>query len=290
VRLALPGCELDLFEPVLMGIVNAGPDSFSERPGERRLSELVELGLAQAAAGAAIVDVGGESGRTDTEAVPVGVEIERVVPLVEALTAAGIAVSVDTWRPPVARAALDAGAAIVNDVSGLADERLAGECAAAGAALVVTHTRAEPKTKAFPRYGDVVADVRDFLAGRAAAAMALGLRGEQVIVDPGLDLAKSPSESVRLLRELPRAAPPGHPLLVAASRKDFVGALTGRRPADRDAGTLAALGVAVDGGARILRVHDVAAARDHLRVHLALRGHSGDAPLELPDHLRREAV
>ncbi len=283
--------SLDLSAPVLMGIVNATPDSFSDRQGPKPLEELVETALHQVEQGAALVDVGGESGRSDTKAVATEEEAGRVVPLVERLAAAGVAVSVDTWRSPVARAALDAGAVMINDVSGLSDEGVAEASAAAGAALVITHTRVPPKTKAFPSYDDVVGEVDAFLGERAERAQALGVGLDQIVLDPGIDLAKTPAQSVELLRALPRLAERGLPLLLAVSRKDFVGALTGRPPAHRDAGTLAAVGTAVRGGARILRVHDVAGASDYLRVHGAL-GRDGEVEttLELPDEIRREAV
>jgi len=281
--------ELDLSTPVLMGIVNATPDSFSDRPGPKHPGELAERGLRLVNEGAAIVDVGGESGRTDTEAVPVELEIERVVPVVERLAAAGALVSVDTWRGPVARAVLEAGAAMINDVSGLSDEIVAEACAGSGAALVITHTQAPPKTKVFPHYDDVVGSVRDFLAERMAAARAAGVGEERLVLDPGIDIAKSPAESIEIIRRLPELARLGRPLLLAVSRKDFVGALTDRPPAARDAGTLAAVGAAVEAGARIVRVHDVAGARDYLRVQHAL-ANGADAALALAPELRREAV
>jgi dihydropteroate synthase len=275
--------------PLLMGIVNATPDSFSDAQGDKTVAQLVERGRALAAAGAAIIDVGGESGRTDREATPVDVEAARVVPVVEALAAEGLRVSVDTWRAPVARAALAAGATIVNDVSALSDPEVADACAEAGADLVITHTRVPPKVKGYPDYVDVVADVIELLRERAAAAAGRGVGEEQLIFDPGIDLAKTPAESIELLRRLPELAELGRPLLLAVSRKDFVGALTGRNPAARDAGTLAAVGVAAHGGAAILRVHDVAATRDYLEVRAALA--NGAAPdLRLETGLRREPV
>jgi dihydropteroate synthase len=288
-RVLLRGRELTLERPVLMGIVNATPDSFSDSQRPKELDELTARALAQIEDGAAIVDVGGESGRTDTEAVPVEEEIERVVPLVERLAAEGALVSVDTWRGPVARAALAAGAAMINDVSGLSDESIASACADNGAALVITHTRAAPKTKVFPQYDDVVRDVLGFLEERMRAAEALGVAPEQIVLDPGIDLAKTPAESVELLRRLPEFAVLGRPLLLAVSRKDFVGALTERPPSARDAGTLAAVGAAVRGGARIIRVHDVAGAHDYLRVDEAL-AEGVDGALELATELKREAV
>ena len=274
----------------LMGIVNATPDSFSDRQGAKPLDELVARAHDLVAAGAAIVDVGGESGRTDRPAVPVEEEIARVVPLVERLASDGLTVSVDTWRPPVARAALTAGATMINDVSALSDPGVANACAAAGAALVITHTRVPPKVKGFPEHADVVSDVIELLEERAAAAEGRGVERGRLVFDPGIDLGKTPAESIEVLRRLPELSVLGAPLLVAVSRKDFVGALTGRAPAARDPGTLAAVDRAVAGGAEILRVHDVAGVRDFLAVRGALDGDGAQAGLALAEHLRREAV
>ena len=166
---------------------------------------------------------------------------------------------------------------------------MAAACAETGAALVITHTQAPPKTKVFPHYDDVAAEVREFLRERMAAAEAVGVAADRIVLDPGIDIAKTPAQSVELLRRLPELAELGRPLLLAVSRKDFVGALTERPPAARGAGTLAAVGAAVRGGAHIVRVHDVAAARDYLRVHDALANGAASG-LELPPQLRREAV
>jgi dihydropteroate synthase len=291
VNLKLRERTLELGEPLLMGIVNATPDSFSDRQGDKGVVDLAELALEQIAAGAALVDVGGESGRTDTDAVPVDEEIARVLPLVGRLADAGVAVSVDTWRAPVARAALDAGAAMINDPSGLSDPELADACAATGAALVITHTRLPPKAKGFPHYADVVEDVLAILRDRAEEARSRGVASEKLVFDPGIDLAKTPAESVEVLRRLAELLELRRPLLVSVSRKDFVGALTERSPAGRRAGTLAALGAAADGGATILRVHDVADARDYLAVRAALTGAVAvGEELRLDPALRREAV
>jgi dihydropteroate synthase len=189
----------------------------------------------------------------------------------------------------VARAALAAGAVIVNDVSALSDVEVADACAEADADLVITHTQVPPKVKAFPEYADVVADVIELLRDRAEVALARGVEEGRIIFDPGIDLAKTPAQSIEVLQRLSEIAALGRPLLVAVSRKDFVGALTGRRPAARDAGTLAAVGVAAEAGADILRVHNVAAARDYLAVRAALAsGVTGS--LRLEEHLRREPV
>jgi dihydropteroate synthase len=276
--------------PLIMGIMNATPDSFSDGSGPRAVTELVERANALVRSGAAIVDVGGESGRTDTEAISCEEEIERVVPLVGRLVADGLLVSVDTWRAEPARAALEAGAAMINDVSGLSDPVIAELCTAAGAGLVITHTRVAPKTKAFPAYDDVVADVLDLLRERSGVALEAGMVDEQLLLDPGFDLAKTPAESVELLRRVRELEVLGRPLLLALSRKDFVGALTGRLPAGRDAGTLGALEPALDLPGAVVRMHDVAGAVDFLRVRGAVRGQLDppDGPLE--DSLRREVV
>jgi dihydropteroate synthase len=280
--------ELPPGRVLLMGVVNASPDSFSD-PGRRDLEQLLERARDQVAAGAELIDLGGESGRTDRPAVSESEETDRVAPLVELLAGEGIAVSVDTWRAPVARAVLAAGAAMINDVSGLADPELAGACAETGAGLVVTHTRLPPKRKGFPGYSDVVGDVTSLLRERAGEARRRGVGEDQLVLDPGIDLAKTPAESVEVLRRLPELRELGRPLLLAVSRKDFVGAITERPPAGRLAGTLAAVAAAVDGGAAILRVHDVDEAADYLRVRAALSG-DRDVPAELrlAESLRRE--
>jgi dihydropteroate synthase len=289
-RLALGDGVLEVRagQPAVMGIVNASPDSFSDA-GERSLQALVERAAAMVEEGAALIDVGGESGRTDTEPVPAAVEIERVAPLVERLAQRGIAVSIDSWKVDVAAAALRCGAVLVNDTSGLRDPAMADLCAEAGAALVVTHTGAPPKVKSFPDYGDVVAEVRAFLEERVAAAVERGVPPERIAVDPGVDLGKRPAESVELLRRLDELGSLGRPLLLAVSRKDFIGALLERRPRERLAGTLAAVGEGIDRAPAILRVHDVGEVSDFLRVRAALRGDAEVPPdLALPEPLRRE--
>jgi dihydropteroate synthase len=268
-------------EPLLMGIVNASPESFSDGGAVGGLDEQFERALALRDAGADVIDVGGESGVTDRLPVPAAEEAARVVPLVERIAAEGIAVSVDTWKEQVARAAIDAGAAMVNDVSGLAEPGVADACAESGAALVVMHTRAQPKEKAFPGYGDVMADVLEFLRERMAVARERGVGEEQLVVDPGPDFAKTPAETVAVLRRLGELSELGRPVLLAVSRKDFVGAICARPPAERQAGTLAAIAEGVDAGAAIVRVHDVAATRDFLTMRAVLRGE-----IEVPQELR----
>jgi len=279
-------------DPWLMGIVNATPDSFSDGGRHPTLEARVELAHRLAGAGARVLDVGGESGVTNRPAVAPEEEIERVVPLIARICAElDVLVSVDTYKPAVAAAAIAAGAAIVNDVSGLRDPGLADVCARTGAALVVMHTAAAPKQRLQDPdlYGDVVEDVMAFLRERIALARGRGVATAQLIVDPGPDFTKTPLQTIELLRGAARLHELGRPVLMALSRKDFVGALTGRRPGERGAGTLAALAHGVELGAHIFRVHDVEAAADFLAVRAALRGEV-EVPrdLRLADELRWE--
>lgn len=288
-RLGSRSIEVSRGRPLLMGVVNASPESFFHggRPGG--LEGQLEHGRELSAAGADLIDVGGESGVTDRAPVSALEEARRVVPLVARLADEGVLVSVDTWKSEVAAAALDAGATLVNDPSGLSDPRIADLCAGSGAGLVLTHTRAAPKVKDFPRYRDVRADVVGFLRERVGAARSAGVEEEQILLDPGPDLAKTPAETVDVLRRIGDLGSLGRPVLLAVSRKDFVGAICGRSPAERLAGTLAAIGEGVDAGAAVARTHDVAAVADFLAVRAALRGVSvvpGD--LRLDDGLRRE--
>jgi dihydropteroate synthase len=281
--------EIERGAPLVMGIVNASPESFSDGGHFATLDDQVARALELVEQGAHLIDVGGESGVTGVPAVEAEEETHRVVPLVERLVREGVLVSVDTWKPAVARAALAAGAVLINDVSGLRAPALADACAEAGAGLVVMHTRAEPKVKEFPDYEDVVADVVEFVRERVGVALEHGVEEERIVVDPGPDFAKTPAQTVDVLRALERLAELGRPVLLAVSRKDFIGALTGRPPREREAGTLAAIGAGVDAGAAIVRVHDVAATVDYLTVRAALAGEREvDPQLRLPDALRRQ--
>ena len=278
-------------EPVVMGVVNASPESFSDGADAATLERQLARAQALVDAGAHILDVGGESGVTNRPAISTEEEIGRVLPLVTELVAAGHLVSVDTWKPGVARAALDAGAHLINDVSGLRNPEIADLCARTRAGLVIMHTRAAPKTKVFPHYDDVVGDVSRFLKEKMEVARVRGVADEQIVFDPGPDFAKTPSETVTVLSRLSALTRFGRPILLAVSRKDFIGALTGRQPLARLAGTLSAVGEGVDAGASILRVHDVADTRDFLAVRRALRGEIEVPPdLHLPEDLRREPL
>jgi dihydropteroate synthase len=275
----------------LMGIVNATPDSFSDGGSRRSLEDRVELARELLAAGAEVIDIGGESGVTNRPAVDAQEEIERVVPLIERVAGElGALVSVDTYKPAVAAAAIAAGAAIVNDVSALLDPELAEVCAQTGAGLVIMHTRVEPKQHRHDRALDgraIVDDVIELLSERIDLALARGVRSEQIMLDPGPDFAKTPAQTVEVMRALSELHRFERPLLLAVSRKDFVGALTARRPRERLAGTLAALGHGAAAGAHMARMHDVGAAADYLKVAGALDGtFAVDPELTVDDALR----
>jgi dihydropteroate synthase len=278
--------------PLLMGVVNASPDSFSDRGQWWTLDEQLALARSLVAAGAEILDVGGESGVTNRPPVSPEVEVERVVPLVARITAElDVLVSVDTYKPAVAREAIAAGAKMVNDVSGLRDLAVAEVCGRAGAALVIVHTRAEPKVKLLdPSWdGRVVPDAHAFLAERMAMAEAQGVARSQIVVDPGPDLGKTPEQTVEVLRDLASFHALGRPVLLAVSRKDFLGVITGRPPAERGGATLAAVSHGLDAGVHVLRVHDVADVADFVAVQAVLRGGVDLPPgARLADELRRE--
>jgi dihydropteroate synthase len=271
-----------------MGVLNATPDSFSDERGAQTVDARLRQAEELLDAGADLLDIGGESNVTNRPAVTVEEELERVGELIaRVVSQLGARVSVDTYKPAVAEAAVAAGASIVNDISGLADPGLAEVCAASGAALVVMHTPVAPKQQSLDEAREL--DVVGWLRERVAHAQSLGVR--DVIVDPGPDFGKTPAQTVAVLRQLPEIAALGHPVLLAVSRKDFVGAITRRSPRQRLAGTLAAIGFGVDAGASYLRVHDVAEVHDYLAVRGALRGDFAvDPGLRVPDHLRREPV
>ena len=270
----------------IMGIVNVTPDSFSD--GGRFLDPdaAVAHGIELAEQGADVLDVGGESTRPGAAPVPADEELRRVVPVVERLAAATtVPLSVDTTKAAVARAALDGGATIVNDVSaGRSDPEILGVAAAAGAGYVVMHMQGEPRTmQADPRYDDVVAQVGDFLADRIAVARAAGVAEGAIAADPGIGFGKAVEHNLRLLAGLPALAERvGVPVLVGTSRKTFVGkvlaragAASGDLPVDqREEGTLATVVWAVERGASIVRVHDVLPAVRAVRLLDAL--HSAD--------------
>ncbi|HZJ08115.1 MAG TPA: dihydropteroate synthase [Trueperaceae bacterium] len=269
------GTTLSWRGPAIMGVLNLTPDSFSDGGDLLASGAAVRAGLELRERGALVVDVGGESTRPGAAPVAEAAELKRILPTIESLAAAGVLVSVDTRKPAVARAALQAGARIVNDIGGLQDPAMREVCAAAGAPAVVMHMRGEPRTMQHePRYEDVVAEVGDFLASAAAEALSAGV--PDVLIDPGIGFGKTVEHNLALLRATAALAARGHGLLVGASRKGFLGSLTGTGVArERLGATLAAHLVAARGGAAMLRVHDVEAHRQALVVAAALEAESG---------------
>ncbi len=242
-----------------MGVVNVTPDSFSD--GGRYLDPAMAIdhGLALAAAGAAILDIGGESTRPGAAPVAADEETRRVEPVIAALTGVAEAISVDTSKSTVAEAALDAGASIVNDVTALrGDPEMAALVADRGSGLVLMHMAGDPRTmQVDPSYGDVVGEVRDFLAARLEAAVAAGVDESRIWLDPGIGFGKTVRHNLELLRGIPELATLGRPILLGTSRKSFIGRQDGSTSDDRLGGTIATSILAALAGASILRVHDV---------------------------------
>jgi len=255
----------------VMGIVNRTPDSFHDRGRTFALEHALTAVRAAAAAGADWIDVGGVPFAPGPEVTPAE-ELARVLPVVEAARDLCV-VSVDTYRPSVARAAIEAGAGVVNDTSGLRDPAMADAVAGTDATLIVTHSLAAPRTSyPAPSYGDVTAEVRTFLAERVEAALSRGVRPEQIVVDPGHDLNKNTYHSLELTRRLDEICALGYPTLAAVSNKDFIGETLGLPQDGRLAGTLAAVVFCVLRGARIVRVHDVRATVEAVRMTEAMLG------------------
>jgi dihydropteroate synthase len=257
-----------------MGVVNVTPDSFSD--GGRYLDPraAVEHGKQLIADGAAILDVGGESTRPGAEPVSAEEELRRVEPVVAGLAGSGAEVSIDTSKAAVAAAALDAGAAIVNDVTALrGDPEMAALCAERGPIVVLMHMLGTPRTmQDEPRYGDVVDEVKAFLAERLRAALAAGIAEERIWLDPGIGFGKTAAHNFELLRRLAELRELGRPLVVGTSRKSFIGGADGSPPDERIGGTIASSVLAAAEGADVLRVHDVAEVRQALTVADAVLG------------------
>ena len=260
--------------PRLMGVVNVTPDSFSDGGLYLDPEAAIAHGHALAAAGAEILDVGGESTRPGAEAVSEGEELRRVVPVIRGLRDLDCDVSVDTSKSTVAAAALDAGAAIVNDVTALrGDPEMAALCARRGATVVLMHMLGDPRTmQDDPSYDDVVDEVRAFLGERLSAAIAAGIAEERIWLDPGIGFGKTAAHNMELLRRLGELRDLGRPLVVGTSRKSFIGRVDGSDAGHRLGGTIASSVLAAAEGAEVLRVHDVAEVRQALTVATAILG------------------
>ena len=267
-----PFVGLALFRPLIMGIVNVTPDSFSDGGLYDKTEGAIVRAAELAAAGADIVDVGGESTRPGSDPAEEGDELGRVLPVLEGLAGLNAAISIDTRKATVARAAARAGAKIFNDVSALTyDPDSLAAAADTGLSVILMHAKGEPKTmQDDPRYDDVVLDVYDYLEDRIAACHAAGISSERIAADPGIGFGKTLAHNLELLANLSLFHGIGVPILVGASRKRFInGVSSGKRPRDREPGSQAAAIVAVSQGAQILRVHNVAATRQALEMWLA---------------------
>jgi len=258
----------------VMAIVNRTPDSFHDRGATFALDRAVEAAVRAADQGADWVDIGGVKFAPGPE-LPASEEIDRVVPVVRQLAQeSDVTISVDTFRPEVAAAAIEAGASVVNDTTGLSDPRMAAVVADSDATIVITHSLAEPRRPlaAPPRYDDVTASVVGFLRDRVDRALAAGIPESRVVVDPGHDLNKNTVHTLELTRRLPEVVALGYPVLAAVSNKDFVGESLGRPRGERLAGSLAVATVSAMLGARIVRMHDVAESVDAMRMVEATLG------------------
>ncbi len=266
------GSELSLEATLIMGVLNVTPDSFSDGGRYVSADAAIEHGLALVAAGAHIVDVGGESTRPGAESVSVDDEIARISPVVGELARRGVIVSIDTAKPEVAEVAIDLGASIINDVSGFGDERMPELVAASGAGAVVMHMQGLPRTmQQAPVYGDVVGEICAFLEARARDAMRAGVPREAIAIDPGIGFGKTIDHNLEILRRLDEFVAIGYPVMVGTSRKAFLGVLTGREVAsDRDLATAVTVAMAVERGAAVVRVHDPASALEAVLVARAI--------------------
>jgi dihydropteroate synthase len=265
---------LSLERVAIMGVLNVTPDSFFD--GGRWIDPSAAVAHAHdmIAQGAAIIDVGGESTRPGAEPVTEAEELSRVLPVLEALEPTDALVSIDTRKPAVAERSLGAGASIINDTSGEASVRAMDQLAAeSGAGIIVMHSRGTPASmRSLTDYGDVVADVRAFLAGRAAELESAGVRRVSICLDPGLGFAKTAQQSLSLLRRLDELVILGYPVVAATSRKSFIGAALDLAEEDRLEGSIATVVWAVDRGAQIVRVHDVEPVVRAVRMTEAIRG------------------
>jgi dihydropteroate synthase len=259
--------HLDLSRPLVMGIVNVTPDSFSD--GGQHLQRNAAAAHAQQliAEGADIIDIGGESTRPGAQPVGIQEELDRVMPIIESLRGAPAPISIDTCKPQVMQAAIAAGVQMVNDINALRDAAAMNAVAAANVAVCLMHKQGDPQTmQAQPHYQNVVAEVCEFLRGRIAAAEASGIGHERIVVDPGFGFGKTLEHNLALLRELEKLAGLGVPVLVGLSRKSMLGALTGQDVGQRMPASIAAALLAVQHGAHIVRVHDVRATVDALKI------------------------
>ena len=269
---------VDLTQPVVMGILNVTPDSFSDGGRYASADAAVERAAAMAAEGAAIIDIGGESTRPGAAGVEESVEIERVVPIIERIARTlDVTISIDTSKPAVMAAATAAGAHIVNDVYALRAAGAREWAARSGVGVCLMHMQGEPRTmQHHPHYQDVVAEVSQFLVQARDSCLAAGVTRDAIVLDPGVGFGKGLEHNMTLLKELPRLVALGSPLLVGVSRKSFIGRILDRSIEERLYGGLGLAALAVSMGARVIRTHDVAPTRDAIgMVNAVLQGRRG---------------
>jgi dihydropteroate synthase len=263
--------QLDLRRPRVMGILNVTPDSFFDGGTHVDVERALDHGRALLAQGADLIDVGGESTRPGAQLVPEHIELDRIIPVVAGLAREGALVSVDTMKPAVMREAIAAGAAMINDVRALRQKGALEAVAGSTVAVCLMHMQGEPRTmQAAPEYADVVAEVRDFLVERAFVCEGAGIARDRIVLDPGFGFGKTLAHNLALLKHLDLLAGRGYPVLAGLSRKAAIGAITGRDAPDRLAGSVAAALAAIARGASIVRVHDVQATVDALKVWQAV--------------------
>jgi len=256
-----------------MGIVNLTPDSFSGDGLAGSTAQAIAHARAQIAAGADLLDLGAESSRPGAQPTTLDDELARLLPVLDALSGCGVPISVDTYKPEVMRAAIAAGAAMINDIYALRMPGALDAVAASDCGLCLMHMQGQPLTmQQNPAYDDLLGEVRHFLAERVAAAEAAGIARDRLVLDPGFGFGKTLAHNLALLRHLPAASVSDLPVLAGLSRKSMLGAVTGRDVGERLPASLAAAVLALEGGARILRVHDVAATRDAVAVWCSARG------------------
>jgi len=271
--LQLDRFSLTLERPLIMGVVNVTPDSFSDGGRFFGTQQALEHARILIEEGADILDIGGESSRPGAEPVGLDEELRRVMPVLEQLAPGPVPVSVDTCKPDVMRRALAAGAAMVNDINALREPGALEAVAQSQAAVCLMHMQGEPRSmQRDPQYEDVVAEVTAFLAQRVKAAQQAGIARERIVIDPGFGFGKNTAHNLGLLRGLHKIAGLGQPVLVGLSRKSLFGKITGKPVADRVSASVAAALLAVERGAALVRVHDVAATRDALLVLNAIEG------------------
>jgi dihydropteroate synthase len=268
--------RLSLDRPLIMGIVNLTPDSFSGDGTGTDVERAIRHARHQLEAGADILDLGAESSRPGAIQTPDDEELRRLLPVLREIVGWGVPVSVDTYKPAVMRAALEAGAAMINDISALRHPGALAAVAASDCAVCLMHMQGEPRTMQLaPRYHDVLAEVRGFLRERVARCVEAGIARSRLVVDPGFGFGKTLAHNLELLRRLREIAADGIPVLAGMSRKSLIAALTGRDDADRLGGSVALATIAAQNGARIVRAHDVGPTVDALRIAMAIGAEQG---------------